>query len=71
MGLDSGSRSSYWKKAMAATSAGIKIEGLLAAAAPTPTRGAAIELIAAKRNEDYNLAEINCEEIPFDLLAGN
>lgn len=53
-GLDSGSNTSYWKKAMAATSTGMKTDGLAAAAAPTPTRGAAIEVMAAKDKTNAN-----------------
>lgn len=44
MGLDSGSNSSYWKYAIAATSTGRKTPKFEAAAAPSPTRGAASEL---------------------------
>lgn len=53
-GLDSGSNNSYWKKAIAATKTGMNTEGLAAAAAPTPTKGAAMEVIAENKQTAIN-----------------
>jgi hypothetical protein len=48
IGLDSGSRRSYWKYAIAAANAGMKTAKLDAAEAPNPKRGAARVLMITR-----------------------